>query len=183
MKNINKSISIASCLIMLGQSNISFARSSLTTTGDVLQIALPVAAFGTAFFKDDVEGEKQFAKSFIVNMAITNALKFSLKNTDLDKRPNGGHYSFPSGHSAAAFGGAFFLEQRYGTQYGAPAIGMAALTGYSRVKGDYHHWRDVIGGAVIALGTNYFMVDKFDPGTVNIAVTNKSIFADLKFKF
>ena len=44
----------------------------------------------------------------------------------------------------SAFGGAFFLQKRYGIMYGAPAIALAAFTGYTRTKGDYHHWRDVI---------------------------------------
>lgn len=179
----NKKIVFTICLVSLLQANIVLAKSTLTTTGDVLQIALPVAAFGTAFLKDDIEGEKEFAKSFLVNVAITNGLKLALKGTDLDKRPNGGHYSFPSGHSSAAFGGAFFLQKRYGTEYGAPAIALAAVTGYSRIKSKHHHWRDVIGGVVIALGTNYFMVNEYVPKDLAVAIDKDSVMLDMKLSF
>ena len=119
----------------------------------------------------------------MVNTAIAKGLKYTLKRTSLDERPNGKHYSFPSGHSASAFGGAFFFQQRYGVEYGAPAIVLASVTGYSRVKGDYHHWRDVIGGAVIALGTNYFMVSAYQPKNLKLAIDKDGFLVDMKFNF
>lgn len=180
---ITKNLIVVVLATSFGFGEVASAKSTLTTTGDILQIALPVAAIGTAFLKDDVEGEKQFVTSFAANMAITNILKFSLKNTDYDKRPNGGHYSFPSGHTAAAFGGAFFMQQRYGIEYGAPTMALASLTAYSRVKGDYHHWRDVIGGAVIALATNYFMVTEYKPKDLKVALDKDSFLVDMKFNF
>jgi membrane-associated phospholipid phosphatase len=144
-------------------------RSNLIVAGDITQIAVPVAAFGVALYKGDKEGQKEFAKSFIVNTAMVYALKFAFKNSDWGRRPNGGKYSFPSGHTAAAFSGAFFLQTRYGTEYGAPAMAAAAFTGYTRVKGKYHHWRDVVGGAAIAFGANYFFVNKYNNDAVKVA--------------
>lgn len=138
-----------------------FARSSLTVAGDITQILVPLGALGIATYKGDKEGQKEFAKSFLTTMAVTYALKYSLKDTKWGERPNGGTHSFPSGHTAAAGSGAFFLNTRYGLAYGAPAIALTAFTGYTRVKGDYHHWRDVIGGTVIAFGANYFFVTKY----------------------
>ena len=168
MRNTAK-ISLVAFMVAILQMNTALARSNLTTSGDILQIAIPVVALGTSFYKDDVEGEKEFVKSFLVNTAITHGIKFAMKDTQWGKRPNGGTYSFPSGHSSSAFQGAFFLQERYGIEYGAPAIGLAALTGYSRVKGNYHHWRDVIGGAAIAFSVNYFMVDEYkDKLSINI---------------
>ena len=150
-------------------SNLSFAgRSSLTVAGDITQLAVPLGAMGIAFYKGDKEGQKEFAKSFLTNMAVVYALKYALKDSDWGERPNGGKYSFPSGHSASAFGGAFFLQTRYGKEYGIPAMALAGFTGYTRVKGDYHHWRDVIGGAVIAFGANYFFVNKYGENTAKV---------------
>lgn len=164
MKRVIQVILVLSLL----QSNISFAKSDLQTTGDILQIAIPAAAIGIALYKDDKEGQKEFIKSFLVNTALTQAVKFAFRNTSLNKRPDGGNYSFPSGHTAAAAQGAFFLQTRYGIEYGAPAIAGTILTGYSRVQAKKHYWRDVIGGAAIAFGVNYFFVTKYNPEKVNV---------------
>ena len=177
-----RKVVILSTLIML-QANVVLANSNLTTSGDILQIAIPVAAFGTTFYKDDDEGKREFIKSFLVNTAITHGLKFALRNTELDDRPNGGHHSFPSGHASSAFQGAFFLQKRYGAEYGAPAIGLAAFTGYTRVRGDYHHWRDVIGGAGIAFGVNYFLVTKYEKQQVSVDLSKDTAMLNLKMIF
>ena len=151
-------ITIAASFAVFG--NV-YAKSTLTSTGDALMIAVPTSAFLISTIKNDKPGQIEFIKSMGVNIALTHALKFSLKKTSLDKRPNGRHYSFPSGHSSAVFGGAFFLYHRYGFKYAAPALALAGLTGYSRVRAKAHHWRDVIGGAALAYGASYFLVTKF----------------------
>ena len=158
------------------------AKSNLTNAGDILQIAIPAAAFGVATYNQDYEGQKEFAISFATIMGITYIAKYSLKNTSWSKRPNGGSESFPSGHTASAFGGAFFLQQRYGIIYGAPAIALAALTGYSRVKGDYHHSRDVIGSTIIAASVNYFLVNKYNNEQIDISADIGKDSAMLNFR-
>lgn len=168
--------------IML-QANISLARSNLTVSGDVLQVAIPVVAFGITFNKDDAVGKEQFIQSFLVTTALTHALKFSLKNTSLNERPNGKDYSFPSGHAASAFQGAFFLQRRYGSEYGVPAMALAAFTGYTRVRGDYHHWRDVIGAAGLSFGVNYFLVNKYEKQQISVDVTKDAAMLNFKTSF
>ena len=154
---------------MLFQANNALARSDLTTAGDITQIAVPLAAFGIATYKGDREGQKEFLKSFLVNTALTHALKYAFKDSDWGTRPNGGKNSFPSGHAATAFQGAFFLQTRYGYEYGLPAMAVAGFTGYTRVEGDYHHWRDVVGGAALAFGVNYFLVSKYNSEAVKLS--------------
>lgn len=156
---------------MLLHTNIASARSNLTIAGDITQIAVPLTALGMATYKGDTEGQKEFAKSFLTNIAVVYALKYATKNTEWGERPNGGKYSFPSGHSAAAFSGAFFLNTRYGKEYGIPAMALAGFTGYTRVKGKYHHWRDVIGGAAVAFGANYFFVTKFGDESTKVSTS------------
>ncbi len=171
-------------IFLLVQINQAIAKSNLTQAGDITQILVPVAGIGVATYKQDKEGQKQFVKSFLVNTALLFTLKYSFKNTEWGTRPNGGKYSFPSGHSAAAFQGAFFLNRRYGLEYGAPAIAAAGFTGYTRVRGDYHHWRDVIGGAALAFGVTYFMVSKYDHLIqVNTDVKKNQATLDLDFNF
>lgn len=169
---------------MFSATNAMAKRSSLSVAGDITQIVVPASAFGIALYKGDKEGQKEFAKSFIVNTGLMFALKYAFKDTEWGKRPNGGKYSFPSGHSAAAFSGAFFLQKRYGLEYGAPALALAGFTGYTRVKGNYHNWRDVIGGAALAFGVNHFFVSKYNKEDVNVTtnVGKNAAFVDVKMK-
>ena len=46
-------------------------------------------------------------------------------------RPNGGHWSFPSGHASATFATAAVLHQHFGWRAGAPAVALAVLTSWS----------------------------------------------------
>ena len=168
--------------LIASQSN---ATDGLTTAGDILQIAIPTAAFGISTYKQDRQGQIEFATSFAVTMAATYAIKYSLKDTEWSDRPNGGTESFPSGHSSSAFGGAFYLQQRYGYMYGAPALALAAFTGYTRVEGDYHHWRDVFGSMVVAGVSNYFLVNKYNSDDVKVTadINNKQALLLVQAKF
>ena len=126
-------------------------------TGDALQVALPVLAYGMTFVYQDPSGRNQFYKSFFTTMGITYALKFSI-NKD---RPNGGDASFPSGHTSAAFSGASFIQQRYGWLYGAPAYLAATFVGWNRVETENHYTEDVVASAIIATASTYFFTKPY----------------------
>ncbi len=125
--------------------------------GDIFQIVISLYAFGLTLYKEDKEGALQFLKSYTSAMGITYALKYTL-NT---RRPNGGKHSFPSGHTASAFAGAGFLHMRYGRVYGAPSYVLASLVGASRVVAKKHWVRDVVGGALIGIGTNMIFTGRY----------------------
>ncbi len=57
--------------------------------------------------------------------------------------------AFPSGTATAAFAGATWIWLRWGWRAGAPAIGLAAIVGFSRVYGGVHWPTDILGGAVL----------------------------------
>lgn len=136
---------------------------SLETSGDVLRIALPAAAFGKAWLEDDTEGQKQFLLGFGTNVVTTLALKSAVHKT----RPNReDDESFPSGHASVAFQAASFLERRYGWAYGAPAYLTAAWVGYTRVEEDEHYWSDVASGAAIGILSTYLFTEPLPGVTV-----------------
>lgn len=118
--------------------------------GDVMQFGIPLGALAITIGKEDYIGTRQLLTSCAITLGTTAALKKVFNNTPLGQRPNGGKYSFPSGHTAAAMCGASFLQQRYGSSYGTPAYTLAAGVGYSRVVNDKHHWHDVIGAALVS---------------------------------
>jgi len=99
--------------------------SNFEITGDILQIAIPAVAYGSTFYMDDSLGRKEFYYSFFTNLVVTHGLKYAINKP----RPEGhGDYSFPSGHTSAAFQGATFIQKKYGWKYGLPAILCAILS-------------------------------------------------------
>ncbi len=123
---------------------------AIQVTGDYIQIALPLTAITATLCLKDFTGSLQFAETFGTTLAVV----FILKPMINERRPDTSGLSFPSGHTAAAFSGAGFLQIRYGWPYGIPAYLLAAYVGFSRVY-CYKHWtRDVIGGAAIGMAAN-----------------------------
>jgi membrane-associated phospholipid phosphatase len=83
----------------------------------------------------------------LLNGAFTQGLKYAV-NRD---RPDGGRYSFPSGHASATFVTATVLRYRYGWKAGIPAYAVGVYVGAARVGERQHYLSDVVFGA--ALGT------------------------------
>jgi membrane-associated phospholipid phosphatase len=123
---------------------------AVETAGSVGAVLLPAGAAAGAVIAHDHKGLGQLAKAYATAMAVTYVLKPLVDRT----RPNGGHYSFPSGHTASAFAGAAFLQMRYGWRIGAPAYLAATFVGYSRVEAKQHYTSDVIAGGAIGIASN-----------------------------
>lgn len=132
----------------------SVSASKLTSTGDAIQIGLPLSAVLIAMAKQDDIGVSQAVEGFVYTTAITHLLKGAIYAPRPD---NSGDNSFPSGHTSAAAQGAAFLQYRYGWRYGIPAYLLTGLVGYSRVEADKHYWRDVIVGVALASGIQYIV--------------------------
>lgn len=125
---------------------------AISKSGDILQIALPVLAFSTTII--DYDGYKpilQFVESGALSLLLTRGLKKIINK----KRPSGGDYSFPSGHSSSAFTGAAFIERRYGYRLGIPAYALASYVAYTRIKTNRHDLYDVFAGAAIGILSVY----------------------------
>lgn len=82
-----------------------------------------------------------------ITFAGVGVLKLAVHRT----RPDGGAYSFPSGHTAGAFAIAPVLAHHFGWRVGAPAYALAVMTGAGRLEDRHHYLSDVVFGA--ALGT------------------------------
>ena len=134
-------------------------------------MALPIAGLVTSLGLEDKEGTYQWIKSLGSTLAVTYALKYSL-NT---KRPDGSDQSFPSGHTSAAFAGAGFIQQRYGWEYGALAYLLAGFVGYSRIHSNDHYWYDVLGGAVIGIGSNLIFTSKYKKTGVTVIPVSRGV--------
>lgn len=142
--------------------------SAVERSGDIIQVALPLAGLGATYYLNDRVGGKQFWVSFLSSMSLTHLLKYTIEK----ERPNG-HCceSFPSGHTAAAFSGAMFINNRYGFKYGIPSLLLASFVGYSRVYADKHYWEDVFAGATIGVASNMIFTKKGEKLNRNRLIT------------
>ncbi|MEZ4792483.1 MAG: phosphatase PAP2 family protein [Gelidibacter sp.] len=138
----------------------------LEDTGDVLQLALPLAAAFTTLVNEDWQGSKQFALSYATGFIVTHSLKKIIKK----ERPEGRNLqdAFPSGHTTSAFSGASFIQQRYGWKYGKWAYIAASIVGISRVEGPdgWHDYCDVLAGAIIGIGSTYLFTRPYKEAKV-----------------
>lgn len=82
-----------------------------------------------------------------VNGILTTTLKYSVQR----RRPNGGRYSFPSGHTSTTFATAAVLENHYGLKVGIPAYALGAYVAASRLHDRKHFASDTLMGAGIGL--------------------------------
>lgn len=148
-------ILLAAVLASMGLSaDPARAADAVETSGDVLRVAIPAAAFAVAWRREDKAGQRQFLSSFAATVASTYALKKTVDKS----RPNGDDEAFPSGHAATAFGGAAFLHRRYGIRDAWPAYLLSAYVGWTRIDADEHDGWDVLGGAAIAMAWNWLLV-------------------------
>jgi len=76
--------------------------------------------------------------------------------------PSSFWFSFPSGHTSAAFQGASFIQLRYGWRAGLPAYAGATFVAFSRVYADKHFVSDVVAGAALGTLSSFLFTDRFD---------------------
>lgn len=130
----------------------------LEKIGDLLQYFVPwmallaVALFGTQ------EGAWMWLYGSATVVGVTSVMKALFNKTALGVRPNGGEHSFPSGHTSGAFSGAAFVLWYFGWMWALIPLGLAILTGLSRVLAKKHWVRDTIVGALLALAVQYYFV-------------------------
>jgi membrane-associated phospholipid phosphatase len=146
----------------------------LEDTGDVLQIALPLAAGITTIIKKDWQGTKQFALSYGTGFIITHSLKKIVRK----ERPEGRklYDAFPSGHTTSAFSGASFIQRRYGWEYGKWAYLLATIVGVSRMESPdgWHDIWDVLAGAAVGIGSTYIFTKPYPKNQIHVGFNAKN---------
>jgi len=82
---------------------------------------------------------------------MAEVLTVGIKQGTRRSRPAGSGFSFPSGHTTAAFATATVLQQHFGWRLGAPAYVLAAYVGASRVEMKRHYLSDVAFAAALGV--------------------------------
>jgi membrane-associated phospholipid phosphatase len=155
----------------------------LADVGTGVAIALPIAAAGISYWKDDWHGIGQLA----LDTGATVGTALLLKQFVKEERPDlSDNRSFPSETAALAFAPASYLWYRYGWEYGVPAYGAAIFSGYTRVASDEHHWWDVAASAGIAWGYTFLFVSHWQRAynlESAVQVTPRTAFVSLSYKW
>jgi membrane-associated phospholipid phosphatase len=124
-----------------------------TAGGGVAQVGAAVAiyAIGGLAHKD---GVARLGSALVEAQAVSGILTQGIKLAADRRRPDGGRYSFPSGHTSATFATADVLERTFGWKVGLPAYLGAAYVATSRVAERRHYLSDVAFGAAIGIASS-----------------------------
>jgi membrane-associated phospholipid phosphatase len=138
---------------------LTSSEKHIEQAGTGLAIALPVAAAGIAWAKDDVRlGWTQL----LAETVLTVGTAYGLKHIVHEERPNGADdNSFPSDTTALAASGSSFLWGRYGWEYGLPATAVTGFVAYSRIQARDHRWYDTLASVGISAAYGFVVTTPF----------------------
>ncbi len=111
---------------------------------------------------------QQFGRDATESLLLSTVLVTCVKYSVNRNRPDGGSYSFPSGHTITAFCFAPVVQKYWGWEAGIPAYALAALTAFARVEGYHHYLSDVIAGAALGIIVGNAVV--YSPKDVSVSV-------------
>ena len=133
-------------------------RKAVETSTDVAMFAPAAVGAGVALLKGDSKGLLQLGESLVSSVAVSYALKYTVKK----ERPDGSDaHSFPSNHTGFSFAGATFLQKRYGWKWGLPAFLVSGYVAWGRVYAKRHDVWDVLAGAAIGVGSGLLFTTPF----------------------
>lgn len=134
------------------------SRSTIDISTDIAMFVPVAIGAGVALAKDDYKGLLQLGKSMAAGVAVSYAMKYTIKK----RRPDGSdHHSFPSNHTGFSFAGATFLQKRYGWKWGVPAYIVSGYVAWGRVYAKKHDTWDVLAGAAIGVGSGFIFTTRY----------------------
>ena len=161
----------------INQSETTFKNNFFKATAEsvtVFNIAAPVGLLTIGIIRHDKQLQKEalyVAGGFIVSSIVTQGMKRIIQRDRpfvtypfIVKRDLGGSYSFPSGHTSAAFCTATSLSLLFPKWYViVPSYLYAATVGYARMYQGVHYPSDVLAGAVVGAGSAWlsYKVEKW----------------------
>ena len=137
-----------------------------------------IGIFSQGYFnKDEIMMRNGYKSAITIGLALatTTGLKYAFNRhrpfvqypNDIIQRDKVGPYSFPSGHTTAAFATATAISLTYKKWYVTlPSYAYASFVGYSRMRLGVHYPSDVLGGMVIGIGAGLltWQIDKWMNG-------------------
>jgi undecaprenyl-diphosphatase len=142
---------------------------SMKVTSDGIypfMVISPAALWLTGYINKDETMKRNGVKTVVAigaTLLITEGLKESVRRPrpyssapdDVIPRCKTSGFSFPSGHTSAAFATATALTLSTKKWYvGVPAFTYAGFVGYSRMRLGAHYASDVLAGIIVGVGTS-----------------------------
>ena len=119
----------------------------------------------TAIFVAGSLGNDASARTLGADLMLSYALSglttIILKRAIDRRRPSGGKYSFPSGHTSSAFSIVPVLGHHLGWRATAPALTLGVITAMGRMQEHHHYLSDVFFGAAIGWAAGDLMIRTF----------------------
>ena len=145
----------------------SFKNDFTTITSNsvtIVNIAAPLTLFTVGLAKHNKKLQKDalyMVGGYALSAIITHGTKVIVQRErpfitypDIIKKTEGGGYSFPSGHTSAAFYAATSISILFPKWYViAPSLLWASAVGYSRLYQGVHYPTDVLAGAAVGAGS------------------------------
>jgi membrane-associated phospholipid phosphatase len=138
----------------------------LTTTAYPVAMASPLVTWVHGYLKKDKTMMRNGYKSIAtisIAMCLSTGIKYLVQrerpfhqypNSIVQREDHSGTYSFPSGHTTAAFATATSLSLSYKKWYVVvPSFAYAGFMGYSRMRLGMHYPSDVLGGMILGIGS------------------------------
>lgn len=142
------------------------AQLFISNTNDYVNVAIPVGVLVAGIIRNDNDMKQNAlyiasstATTFLLNTLIKRIVKRQrpfITNIHLTAVYQPKSYSFPSGHTSAAFSSAVALSRAYPKWYViAPSLLWSSAVGYSRMYLGVHNPSDVVVGALLGTGTAF----------------------------
>lgn len=139
-------IYLLAAVILLPGTAIAQSRKTIDASTDVAMLAPAAMGAGIALARGDYKGLLQLGETLVAQVAVSYAMKYTIKK----RRPDGSdRHSFPSNHAGFSFAGATFLHKRYGWKWGVPAYIVSGYVAWGRTYAKKHDAWDVLAGAAI----------------------------------
>lgn len=138
----------------------------ITNSAVPISLGTPIVIYAVGLIEKDSTTKKKaifIAETAGASLFITLAMKSITKRDrpyvtypEIDNVVDESGYSFPSGHTSAAFATATSLSMAYPKWYViAPSFLWAGTVGYSRMHLGVHYPTDVLAGAIVGSGSAY----------------------------
>ncbi|PKB18956.1 phosphatase PAP2 family protein [Flavobacterium sp. 5] len=162
----NSDIDLLEKINLNRNTNIEPLMKGVTNSTFAISIGTPVIIYAVGLIEKDSTTKKKavfVGETLAASAFITLVLKNSIKRDrpyvtypEIDNVTNESSYSFPSGHTSAAFATATSLSMAYPKWYViAPSFLWAGAVGYSRMYLGVHYPTDVLAGAIVGSGSAF----------------------------
>ena len=132
------------------QSLETFFAAGKVLGGTLVQVGGALATYAVGRIADD-RAVAHLGSDLIRAQVLTRVATQGIKLTVRRACPDGGNFSFPSGHSSGTFATATVLQRHLGWKAGVPAYAFATYVAGSRLQKNRHYVSDVMFGAAIGI--------------------------------